>query len=234
MPTATEVAPARINSAASAPLMTPPTPTIGSLTALWTSHTMRTAMGCRAGPDMPPVGLDSLLLRVRTSMAMPGMELMTVRMSAPSASSARATSTTRAGAIFTSSGRLVRPRTARMTSAAPSGVDPMAQPPAAMLGQLMLISRPAAKGASSSKSSTAATYSSTEWPATWQITAVPLSESCWRYSPELATRPRTPGFCRPTEFMTPEQISVMRGAGFPCQGSAAQPLVVMAPSWLTS
>ena len=99
---------------------------------------------------MPPVGRLSLLLRVFTSMDMPLMELMTVRMSAPSASRALATSTTRAGAIFTSSGFLVCGRTARMTSAAPSGVEPMAQPPAAMLGQLMLISRPAAKGASSS------------------------------------------------------------------------------------
>ncbi len=99
-------------------------------------------------------------------MAMAGMELMTERASAPSASRARATSTTRAGAIFTRRGREVRGRTARTTSAAPSGVEPMAQPPAAMLGHEMLISRPAAQGASPSKSSTAATYSSTEWPAT--------------------------------------------------------------------
>ena len=78
----------------------------------------------------------------------------------------------RSGAIFTSRGRLVTGRQALMTSEAPSGVEPMAQPPAAMLGQEMLSSKPAAQGASSSKSSSASTNSATLWPATWQITEV--------------------------------------------------------------
>ena len=62
-----------------------------------------------------------------------------------------------------------------MTSAAPSGVEPQAAPPAAMLGQLTLISKPAAQGHSSQNSSRARTYSLVEWPATWQMTWVPFA-----------------------------------------------------------
>ena len=140
----------------------------------------------------------------------------------------------RTGAILTNRGRSVTLRHARITSAAPSGVEPHAAPPAAMLGQLTLISNPAAHGQSSQKSSRARTYSSVECPATWQITLVPASESSESQGPESAANDLTPGFCRPTEFIIPPGTSVMRGAGLPGQGSAAQPLVVMAPSLLTS
>ena len=54
------------------------------------------------------------------------------------------------------------------------------------------------------------------------------------HSPDSATRPRTPGFCRPTEFMTPLATSVMRGWGLPGQGTAEAPFVVMAPKAVTS
>ena len=121
-----------------------------------------------------------------------------------------------------------------MTSAAPSGVEPQAAPPAAMLGQLTLISKPAAQGQSSSKSSSARTYSSVEWPATWQITRVPFSARSASQGPDCSAKARTPGFCRPTEFIMPPRSSVMRGAGLPSHGSAAQPLVVMAPRAETS
>ena len=70
-----------------------------------------------------------------------------------------------------------------MTSAAASGVAPMAAPPLLTFGHDMLISKPDANGASSSKSSSARTYSSMEWPATWQMTRQPRSSSPARYSP---------------------------------------------------
>ena len=79
-------APARINSAASSPVMTPPTPLMGISTAWATSQTMRTAMWWHSGPERPPLGLATRDLRVWTSMAMPWMELMTERPSAPAAS----------------------------------------------------------------------------------------------------------------------------------------------------
>ena len=125
---------------------------------------------------MPPVGRARRLRRVLTSIAMPGIELTTVSASAPAASQACATSTTRAGAILTRSGRPVTGLHAATTSAAAEGVDPIAAPPAEMLGQEMLISKPAPQGASSSKSSSASTNSRTLCPATWQMTAQPREE----------------------------------------------------------
>ena len=140
MPTDTQVAPARINSAASSPVMTPPTPLMGISTAWATSQTMRTAMWWHSGPERPPLGLAKRDLRVWTSIAMPWMELMTERPSAPAASRALAISATLTGAIFTNSGLSVTLRQAAITEEAPSGVEPMAAPPAAILGQLTLIS----------------------------------------------------------------------------------------------
>ena len=104
MPTVTEVAPAKIISAASSHVATPPMPLMGIFTALAASHTMRTAMAWIAGPETPPVGLESMLLRVRTLRCMPLMVLMRHRASAPAASQARAISGTRTGAIFTKRG----------------------------------------------------------------------------------------------------------------------------------
>ena len=58
VPIATAVAPARMNSAASAHADTPPRPMIGTFasraTASCTSCTMRTATGWMAGPLSPP------------------------------------------------------------------------------------------------------------------------------------------------------------------------------------
>ena len=77
------------------------------LTAWQTSQAMRTAMAWMAGPERPAVGRDTRLLRVRTSIDIAGMVLMTVRPSAPAASTAGATSLARAGASFTMRGRFV-------------------------------------------------------------------------------------------------------------------------------
>ena len=51
-----------------------------------------------------------------------------------------AISATLTGAIFTNRGLSVTLRQAAITEEAPSGVEPMAAPPAAILGQLTLIS----------------------------------------------------------------------------------------------
>ena len=209
-------------------------PLTGILTACAASQTMRTAMAWMAGPETPPVGLERRLLRVRTSMDMPLIVLMSERASAPSASQARATSGTRTGAILTRSGRCTRGRTARTTSAALSGVPPTRTPPRAMLGQEMFISTPLAQGQSSSMSSTAATYSSTAWPAACTMTRQPRRSSPARYSPYCSTIPRTPGLASPTVFIMPLGTSHMRGAGLPGQGSAEQPLRVIAPRRETS
>ena len=42
------------------------------------------------------------------------------------------------------------------------------------------------------------------------------------------------GFAIPTVFIMPEGTSHMRGSGFPSQGTAEQPFVVMAPRRDTS
>ena len=54
VPTATRVAPAARNSAASAPMQMPPMPTIGTRTAAATARTWATATGRTAGPESPP------------------------------------------------------------------------------------------------------------------------------------------------------------------------------------
>ena len=54
----------------------------------------------------PPVGLESLLFLVWTLIDMPGIELMSVRPSAPSASKALPISATLTGAILTRMGQL--------------------------------------------------------------------------------------------------------------------------------
>ena len=65
VPTWTADAPASTSSAASAPLATPPTPTIGrSGWAACTSWTARTATGWIAGPDSPPPPAPSAGRRV--------------------------------------------------------------------------------------------------------------------------------------------------------------------------
>ena len=92
MPTATAEAPASISWAASSPLLTPPMPSTGTLTAWDTSQTIRTATGSTAGPDRPPVFIFKMGRRVFTSMRIPRMVLMRLMASAPAASTARAIS----------------------------------------------------------------------------------------------------------------------------------------------
>jgi len=90
VPTATAVAPAIRNSAASSPLAIPPIPMIGSATAWAACQTMRTATGRMAGPERPPVVLASFGRRVCTSMAIPTSVLMRESASAPASAAALA------------------------------------------------------------------------------------------------------------------------------------------------
>ncbi len=77
-------------------------------------HTHGDVMAQRA--ERPPLGLATRDLRVWTSMAIPWMELMTERPSAPAASRDLAISATLTGAIFTNSGLSVTLRHAAIDS----------------------------------------------------------------------------------------------------------------------
>ena len=85
-------APTIRNSIASLAVMMPPSPTTGIFTACATCHTMRSATGFTAGPDSPPVAIESTGFRRSMSTAMPISVLMSETLSAPSASQARAMS----------------------------------------------------------------------------------------------------------------------------------------------
>ena len=127
VPTATAEAPASMSWAASSPEDTPPMPRMGSLTALETSQTIRTATGRTAGPDRPPVFIFKIGRRVFTSIRIPRMVLMRDRASAPAPSAALAISTISVtlGESFTITG--TRPAwdlAIRVTSAASSGLVP--------------------------------------------------------------------------------------------------------------
>lgn len=140
IPTDTQVAPARINSAASSQVMTPPAPLMGISTAWATSQTMRTAMWWHSGPERPPLGLATRDLRV---WDVDGHALDGVDDRKPSgAAASRALGDL--GDVdrrhLHEHGLSVTLRQAAITEEAPSGVEPMAAPPAAILGQLTLIS----------------------------------------------------------------------------------------------
>ena len=126
MPTATAAAPASMSSAASAPLLTPPMPRMGTLTALATSHTIRTATGSTAGPERPPVFIFRMGRRVFTSMRMPRMVLMRLMASAPAPSTALAISvmSVTLGESFTITGTVELFLAISVTSAAISGLVP--------------------------------------------------------------------------------------------------------------
>ena len=66
VPTATALAPARINSIASSAFMIPPMPMIGTETALETSYTMRRAIGLIPAPETQVAHLDKSHVTVHT------------------------------------------------------------------------------------------------------------------------------------------------------------------------
>ena len=72
--------------------MMPPMPTMGILTAFAHCHTIRTATGLIAGPDMPPVLLARAKLLRRMSIFIPVSVLIREIASAPPASAAFAIS----------------------------------------------------------------------------------------------------------------------------------------------
>ena len=83
-----------ISSTASAPVATPPTPTIGRFgRAACTSNTARTATGWMARPDRPPPPPPSAGRRCSRSITMPITVLTSVTADAPASCAAAATAT---------------------------------------------------------------------------------------------------------------------------------------------
>ena len=72
--------------------MIPPSPMTGIFTALATCHTILSAMGFTAAPDMPPVTVERMGRLRSASMAIPSNVLINDTLSAPLASAARAIS----------------------------------------------------------------------------------------------------------------------------------------------
>ena len=87
------------------------------------SNTQRSAMGLRAGPEIPPVSLASTGAPDSASISMPGMVLMAVIASAPASTTARAISpiSCTLGDSFTRQGSDVTFLTVAVTSAAADG-----------------------------------------------------------------------------------------------------------------
>ena len=121
VPTATAVAPARRNSTASVPYVTPPIPTIGTLTAFChlPDHAQCDRLDRRAGKAAHEAR-ELGTVRFSASMAMPSSVLMSETASAPSASTERAISamSVTLGLSLTMSVRSVTARQARVTAAA--------------------------------------------------------------------------------------------------------------------
>ena len=104
---------------------------------------------------------------------MPGRVLMRLTPSAPASSQARATAamSAAAGESFMMTGFFVTARTARVTSAAISGLAPKAAPPPWTFGQEMFTSsQPTCSSAPSF--SQASAYSATEKPLTFAMTGL--------------------------------------------------------------
>ena len=121
--------------------------------------------------------------------------------------------------------------TARVTSAAASGLVPKAMPPWRTLGQEMFTSRKATCSSASMRAQQA-TYSSREKPlmlammGLWKILRRAGSSSAITWS--------MPGFCNPTLLSMPSGHSAMRGRGLPKRASWVVPLKLREPRILMS
>ena len=116
---------------------------MGSCTASYTSHTIRTATGNTAGPDSPPVRLAMRGFFVFRSIRIPNRVLMRQMPSAPASAQALAISamSVTLGESFMKTRFFVTAFTVRVTSAAALGSEPKFFPPAWTLGQEMFTSR---------------------------------------------------------------------------------------------
>ena len=124
------------------PVMMPPNPDTGILTAFATCHTMRSATGLMAGPANPHVIFPRIGRLVLTSMASPKSVLTRDSESAPASSTAFAivTISVTFGDSFTITGRFVLSLMALVTAAACLGSVPKATPPSLTFGQEILTS----------------------------------------------------------------------------------------------
>ena len=129
---------------ASVAFIIPPRPTTGIFTVFATCQTIRSAIGLMAGPESPPVMVESSGLRVLASTAIPSKVFITDKLSAPSASTARAISATSVtfGESFTINSFLYTFRTALTTSEASGQLTPKAIPPSFTFGHEILSSIP--------------------------------------------------------------------------------------------
>jgi len=129
--------PASMNSMASVAFIIPPIPQTGILTALYTCHTIRRAIGLMAGPERPPVMVDSKGFRLSASMAIPRKVLTRETASAPAPSTARAISaiSVTLGESLTIRVLSYTSRTASVTATADGQLTPKAMPPSFTLGQ---------------------------------------------------------------------------------------------------
>ena len=130
VPTATSVAPAAMNSRASAPLEMPPMPTIGIWTAAATARTWATAIGRTADPERPPWPAAMPGRPVAGSIALAFNVLINDTASAPPSSAATATAAGSAtlGVSFTISGFSVSGRNASNSAAVSVGCSPTIRP----------------------------------------------------------------------------------------------------------
>ena len=139
----------------------------------------------------------------------------------PSAPASRATSAIPAmsgstGDSLATSGSRVRARQSATIRSTHCALAPNSMPPADVLGQDRLSSKPATPGASSSPDTTSA-YSSTVKPTTFTSTWARCSRvaSQGRWSARTAA---SPGFARPTELSMPPRNSATLGGRLPARG----------------
>ena len=142
VPTWTARAPQIMNSSTSVYDVMPPSPMMGILIALKQSQTILSATGFTQGPDIPPLLLASIGLRVFQLTAIPESVLISETAAAPPASAARALSAMFAtfGDSLVITGFLHTLTTAAVTFSTDDGSTPNAIPPCLTLGQEMLSS----------------------------------------------------------------------------------------------
>src|SRR5574344_2170966 len=151
----------------------PPKPITGTLTALETCQTIRKAIGLMAGPDNPPVTVESIGILLSASIAIPRKVFTKETLSAPPATTAFAISaiSVTLGDNLTISVLLYTFLTSDVTLSAITQLVPKAIPPCFTLGQEIFNSI-ALIFSNSFIRSAKLTYSSIDEPFTFTMTFV--------------------------------------------------------------
>ena len=194
---------------------------------------MRTAIGFKAGPDIPPVILPRRGFHVRVSITIPVRVFIRAKASAPASSTALAifTISVTFGDNFTITGLLVLAFTSLVTSAATSGSVPKANPSAFTFGQEILTS---IASTPSTSNFLAIMPNSSTLPAEKLTIKVVSGAFSFTFGNTSDRNFSIPGFSRPMQFNMPAGVSAILKPGLPARGRGVIPFEIIAPTCFKS